>query len=128
MNGRPSHLGGVAVTVAAIAGVLALQGCKRWEDKMEAGRQELLAAATPCPPPAACTGTMTVSQRQVSTCSAPPAGGVYAVGDIVIIKDLAGISTLARVSRRDGSDYEVTFAEGITNTRQGAQFIGRVCR
>jgi hypothetical protein len=93
---------------------------------MDVGRRELIAAATPCPPPATCTGTVTVAGSNVSTWSAPPANGKYAVGDIVSVQEL-GSHSLARVKSVEGGDYNVTFAEGVTNKRAGATFI-QVCK
>lgn len=116
-----------AALLAVIAlGTLASVGCAKWENKMDAGRKELLAAATPCPAPATCTAKVTVAGSDVSTCSAPPAGGKYAVGDVVAIHEL-GVHSLARVKSLEGSEYNVTFAEGVTNKRSGATFI-QVCK
>ena len=118
----------VALLVAM--GVLAAGACKRWENKMESGRQALIDSATPCPAPATCTGSMTVSQRKVATCSTPPANGnTYAVGDTVIVNELANTTpTLGRVKAVKGKSYVIEWAEGITNERASDSVIAQVCR
>ncbi len=117
------------VILVAVAACLVLGACKRWEDKMETGRQALLASATPCPAPATCSAKTTVSRREVSTCSAPPAAGQkYAVGDIVIVSDLGGIPTLARVTAQQSKSYRVEFAEGVINERSADSIVAQVCR
>jgi hypothetical protein len=119
----------LALFIAAVLALAAFAGCRKWHDKMESGRQALLDSATPCPAPATCTAKMTVSQRQVSTCSAPPADGkMYAVGDTVVVKDIGGIDTLARVKTQDGKNYRVEFAEGVTNQRDASTLIAQVCK
>jgi hypothetical protein len=121
-------LGARIIAVVALF-LVVLGACKKWEDKMETGRQALIASATPCPSPATCSAKMTVSQRQVSTCSAPPAEGkMYAVGDTVVVKDLGGIDILARVKEHEGSGYRVEFAEGVINSRPASAIVAQVCR
>ena len=124
---RMTNLTIVALVVACA--LPALGGCKKWEDKMEAGNQGLLASATPCPAPATCTGKIKAAGRQVSTCSAPPADGkMYAVGDTVVVKDISGIDILARVKTHEGKNYRVEFAEGVTNARDASSLIAQVCK
>ena len=110
-------------------GLLAVGGCKRWGDKMEAGRQALMDSATPCPAPATCTGSMMVTQRKASTCSAPPANGKpYAVGDTIIVNEAADTPTLGRVKAVKANSYDIEWAEGITNERSAEKVIAQVCR
>lgn len=109
-----------------VIAVIALGGCKRWQNKMEAGRQALIDSATPCPAPATCTGSMTVSQHTVSTCSAPPSAGKrYAVGDTVVVKET--FPTLGRVTMVKATSYEIEWAEGISNERPADAIIAQVC-
>jgi hypothetical protein len=110
-------------------GLLSVGGCKKWGDKMESGRQALIDSATPCPAPATCTGSMAVTQRKVSTCSAPPASGkTYAIGDTVIVNELADTPTLGRVKAVKAGSYDIEWAEGVTNERPADKVIAQVCR
>jgi hypothetical protein len=112
-----------------VLGLLAVGGCNKWSKKMEAGRQALIDSATPCHAPATCTGSMTVSQRKVSTCSAPPANGAtYAIGDIVISNELADTPTLGRVKAVKTKGYDIEWAEGVTNERPADKVVAQVCR
>jgi hypothetical protein len=112
-----------------MACLAALGGCKRWEKKMEDGRQALLSQATPCPAPATCTEKGKAGSREVSLCSALPAARLYSVGDVVIVREVVGdIHTLARVTKINAGKYTVDFAENMaTNEIPEARMVGRLC-
>src|SRR4051812_37449811 len=115
--------------VVTALGLLALGSCKRWDDKMESGRQALIDSATPCPAPATCTGSMTVSSRKVSTCSAlPEAGKTLAIGDTVVLDEVGNTPTLGRVKAVKDKGYVIEWAEGVTNERPADKIMARVCR
>lgn len=96
---------------------------------MAAGREALVDSATPCPAPATCTGSMTVSQLKVSTCSAPPPPEkTYAIGDTVIVNEAANLPTLGRVKAVKGKSYDIEWAEGVTNERPASTIIAQVCK
>jgi len=123
----PRHLAKLFVTVACLA---ALGGCKRWEKKMEDGRQELLSQTTPCPAPATCTEKGKAGSREVSLCTALPTEKLYSVGDVVLVREVVGdIHTLARVTKVNKGTYTVNFAENLaTNDIPQARMAGRLCR
>ncbi len=95
---------------------------------MEKGRQELIAAATPCKGPATCTGKMKLPHDEVAVCTPTPDPSTYEPGEVVVIHEL-GIDVLAKINEKKGPQaYEVRFYDGAVLERPAAAVRGRACK
>lgn len=127
--GAALSVANMRVTAFLVLSAFAVGGCKSWEKKMDSGRQALIDSATTCPAPTTCTGSMVVTRSKVSTCSGPlPDGKTYAVGDTVVVNEVADTPTLGRVKAVKDKSYDIEWAEGVTNERPAGKIMAQVCR
>lgn len=115
------------LTLGIVLVGLVCAGCK---GKQDARRQEWLDAASTCPSPSKCTGKTAAGSREIATCEPAVDLKALTAGDVVVVHDVAGFATVARVkeAKASGESFEVELVDGTSLARAAPSVLARVCR